>query len=46
MKSFILLFAFMLLIGCNNTENKKVVDTKTEDTKAAEKPKKTKTNSF
>lgn len=40
MKSFILLFAFMVLIGCKNTENKKVGDTKTEDTKATVKPKK------
>ena len=39
MKSFIILFAFMFLIGCNNTENKKVEDTKTEDTKATVKPK-------
>jgi len=32
MKSFILLFAFTLLMGCNNTDNKKVKDSKTEDT--------------
>ena len=39
MKSFILLFTFMLLISCNNTEYKKVVDTKTEEAKTSEKPK-------
>ena len=39
MKSFILLFAFMFLIGCKNTDNKKIEDSKTEDAKATVKPK-------
>ncbi|MCK5400326.1 MAG: DUF3179 domain-containing protein [Flavobacteriaceae bacterium] len=34
MKPFVLIFAFTLLIGCNNVGQKKVEDTKKEDTKA------------
>jgi len=46
MKPYIILLTFVLFIGCNNTNNKKVEDTKKEKVETTQKPKQQRPSAF